>query len=703
MAVTRFPSGASYVEALQNTTLCFDEPDLKGAKVELDRLSRPKPISGNFASVFSVTADNGRRYAVKCFTREVADQEFRYRAISAHLASLEHDWKVGFDYLPHGIMVEGRRYPVLKMDWVEATSLTRWIDQHIHDPRALAGVADRFAALVGELASAGVAHGDLQHGNLLVTTDGSLRLVDYDGMYVPALQGIAAAEMGHRNYQSPVRSQTDFDLGIDRFSSWVIYLSLVAIAAEPTLWGQLHEQGGEYLLLAEDDFKDPISSSRFSVLLNHVAPEVRALVAQVQVLVGVSPSALPVLAPIALDSVRDGRDPAVASFNQPTVIGLPAWMVDHVPTAAPVREQGFADRGPAVVAASVLLGALLIAVLALGFVSAPLAALLVGVGAALWFGDLALLYLRRPETKAARRARERRDRTRRDQASATRELEAANRGLADHLETAARRADADRKRRLEIQERHARQLVEITRDLSQRLARVVSERNGLAAQQRQALDQALHTAQAGHVRARLEKLPISASGVEGIGDKLLASLRNANIVSAADFIGVSYSTNGAYQNRIAEFRLPSNYVIRVPGIGEVKAARLEVWRQQQELVARRTQPAQLPDGQRAVIEARFAAQLKQYDMAEQQIQAAAQQQKTVLNQQLSTDLAALAGSQRAAQQHSAQQQVQHNRLLSRCEADVKAADRAHESAAREALAYRRITYPRFLLFSFVGR
>ena len=39
-----------------------------------------------------------------------------------------------------------------------------------------------------------IAHGDLQHGNIIVQDDGTIRLVDYDGCYVPELAGLKSNE-----------------------------------------------------------------------------------------------------------------------------------------------------------------------------------------------------------------------------------------------------------------------------------------------------------------------------------------------------------------------------------------------------------------------------------------------------------------------------------------------------------------------------
>src|SRR5436305_8445438 len=119
----------------------------------------------------------------------------------------------------------------------------------------MAYLAIRFAELVGELRAAGIAHGDLQHGNILVAPGGDLRLTDYDGMYVPALSGLESNELGHRNYQHPGRRRSEFGPHLDDFSSWVIYASLTALSIDPVLWGRL-DGGDECLLIRSRDLRD---------------------------------------------------------------------------------------------------------------------------------------------------------------------------------------------------------------------------------------------------------------------------------------------------------------------------------------------------------------------------------------------------------------------------------------------------------------
>ncbi|WP_436777092.1 hypothetical protein [Yinghuangia sp. YIM S09857] len=268
-----YPTGADYSEAIRDTTLCFAHPTVAGGLVAMGPLRMPRAVSGNFGSVFRVTstgadtpgtAGAGREFAVKCFTRAIPGRLRRYRAVAEALRVPDADWRVPVEYVPRGILVRGRWFPVILMEWVEGTGLIPWIEAHLGDRAGLEGLAERFAAVVADLEAHGLAHGDLQHGNLIVAPDGGLRLIDYDGMYVPSLAGLPAAEHGHRNYQHPLRGSRDFGPGLDRFSAHLIHLTLRTLAREPWLWRTFHEDGGEHLLLKAEDFNAPTQSDRFS-------------------------------------------------------------------------------------------------------------------------------------------------------------------------------------------------------------------------------------------------------------------------------------------------------------------------------------------------------------------------------------------------------------------------------------------------------
>src|SRR5262249_54737919 len=148
----------------------------------------------------------------------------------------------------------------------------------------------------------GIAHGDLQHGNVLVV-NGDFRLVDYDGMYVPALQGRQSHELGHRHYQHPWRTAIDFGPFLDNFSAWVIYVSLVMLSVEPSLWHRL-DAGEEHLLFRREDFENPRSSRALSVLQRLQDSKAQSIVSLFASLLYLNLSEIPPLDQLSLSSLN---------------------------------------------------------------------------------------------------------------------------------------------------------------------------------------------------------------------------------------------------------------------------------------------------------------------------------------------------------------------------------------------------------------
>jgi len=133
------------------------------------------------------------------------------------------------------------------MDWISGETLTDFVENNLWDPVHLNDIAAEFRRVVLDLESHGLAHGDLQHGNILVRPNRRLTLIDYDGMYVPAMSDRTSHEGGHPNYQHPKRG-AKWGPGIDRFSAWVIHATLKALATEPQLWHDLHNDPDQLLL-----------------------------------------------------------------------------------------------------------------------------------------------------------------------------------------------------------------------------------------------------------------------------------------------------------------------------------------------------------------------------------------------------------------------------------------------------------------------
>lgn len=246
-----WPDLTDYHEALQQPRRSFSDAALQDAVIEPDRFGMPKPATGGNAVVYKATHRKDV-WAVRCFLRPITDHAERYDAISAHLAKAKAPYMTRFHYLRDGIRVKGTGFPMVKMEWVQGVLLDRYVEERLGKPRELAGLRERWRALVRDLERAKIAHGDLQHGNVLVRGD-DLLLIDYDGMWVPSLTGRKATESGHRAYQHPTRGEAHFGPWLDRFSALVIYLSLVALEEEPKLWEEYNT--GDNLIFVREDFQ----------------------------------------------------------------------------------------------------------------------------------------------------------------------------------------------------------------------------------------------------------------------------------------------------------------------------------------------------------------------------------------------------------------------------------------------------------------
>jgi len=258
--VNFWPSARQFAEAVQCPALCFEEPGLKGMLPAVDRLGMPLVTSGQFAYVFKLNPpQGGDSVAVRCFRGFLGDREERYRALDSHLNARRVPALPRFKYLPKGVLVAGRRFPILVMEWVTGPTLDVYLGEVVGRREVVRHMAGEWLRLMESLRAAGVAHGDLQHGNVIVER-GQLRLVDLDGMYVPALAGHGSSEVGHQHFQHPARGADFFNGDVDNFSALVIYLSLAALAERPALWREHHD---ENLLFTRADFADPDSSALF--------------------------------------------------------------------------------------------------------------------------------------------------------------------------------------------------------------------------------------------------------------------------------------------------------------------------------------------------------------------------------------------------------------------------------------------------------
>ena len=255
-----WPTLQEFNEAIQLPFANIEDAELKHCLPYTDFLGLPRPVTGAFASVYRMHRED-KDFALRLFLKSISDQAQRYSIISDFVRTDKLPYTVTFEFLTNGIKARGEWHPALKMEWVEGTPFDIYLVENLNNAKRLGELAKAFLQMMNELRAAGIAHGDLQHGNMIMCGN-EIRLVDYDGMYVPAMIDANATELGHPNYQHPDRASNHFGPYLDNFSSWIIYASIKALQLDPRLLNQL---GGcdDCMLFRKADFLNPLESSGF--------------------------------------------------------------------------------------------------------------------------------------------------------------------------------------------------------------------------------------------------------------------------------------------------------------------------------------------------------------------------------------------------------------------------------------------------------
>jgi hypothetical protein len=167
-------------------------------------------------------------------------------------------------YLYRGIVVQGKHFPISVLQWIEGESLEAYVLHHFENPDQILALSENFRLMCRQLEECGMAHGDLSHRNIIIKSD-EIFLIDYDGMFVPALSSRKSSELGNIHFQHPLRSNAYFNCHLDRFASIVIYLALLGLASDPSLWVRF-QSGGEGLIFQKADFLNPRDSRLLQLL-----------------------------------------------------------------------------------------------------------------------------------------------------------------------------------------------------------------------------------------------------------------------------------------------------------------------------------------------------------------------------------------------------------------------------------------------------
>ena len=263
----QYPLISEYVRAIQDASNNLDK--LAHLVPVLDDHGEPYRSSGAFAVVFKMKDEQtGKCYALKCFTEEQEGRAEAYRQIADELEFVDSSYITSVKYLDKEIFVDSSceedEFPVLLMDWIDGETMENYIAENYQDNYAMAMLCYRFCKMAAWLRSQPFAHGDIKPDNIMVRPDGSLTLIDYDGMFVPAMKDQKSPTIGTKDFSHPLRTVGDFDETIDDFALASIALSLKAISLKPSL---LEEYGAaDRLLFSAEDYRDLSKSKVLAAL-----------------------------------------------------------------------------------------------------------------------------------------------------------------------------------------------------------------------------------------------------------------------------------------------------------------------------------------------------------------------------------------------------------------------------------------------------
>ena len=263
----QYPLISEYVKAIQDGSDNLDK--LAYLTPVLDNHGEPYRSSGAFAVVFKMLDKRtGKYYALKCFTEEQEGRADAYRQIADELDMVDSSYITSVKYMEKELFVDSQceedEFPVLLMDWVGGETMEAYIAANYHNQSAMSMLCYRFGKMAAWLRSQSFAHGDVKPDNIIIRPDGSLTLVDYDGMFVPSMKGCKSPTVGTKDFCHPLRTMDDFDETIDDFSLASIALSLKAISMNSTL---LDTYGAsDRLLFSEKDYRTPSNSKVISAL-----------------------------------------------------------------------------------------------------------------------------------------------------------------------------------------------------------------------------------------------------------------------------------------------------------------------------------------------------------------------------------------------------------------------------------------------------
>ena len=254
------------VTAILNSDTFLKVPELKGAKPRIESNGKPYAFTGGFNMVFQLEHQN-KKWAFRVWHVPMGEHKERYRRISKYLSEKKLPYFADFIYDEKGILVNGNLLDTIRMEWLEGKLLKEYLEENLGNKNKLTKLANDFLEMCKTLRENKISHGDLQEGNILIDRNGNIKLVDYDSICIPEIEGKKELVTGLKGYQHPSRFKAEkASLKADYFSELVIYLSILALSENSNLWNKYQVKDTQYLLFTETDFEDFANSEIYNDL-----------------------------------------------------------------------------------------------------------------------------------------------------------------------------------------------------------------------------------------------------------------------------------------------------------------------------------------------------------------------------------------------------------------------------------------------------
>lgn len=254
------------ITAIKNSDTFLKVPELKGAKPRIEFNGKPYVFAGGFNMVFQLEHQN-KKWAFRVWHVPSGEHVERYRKISKYLSEKKLPYFADFIYDEKGILVNGNFLDTIRMEWLEGKLLKEYVEENLSNKSKLTKLANDFLKMFKTLRENKISHGDLQEGNILIDRNGNIKLVDYDSVCIPEIEGQKELVTGLKGYQHPSRfAGGKASLKADYFSELVAYLSILALSENSNLWNKYQVKDTQYLLFTENDFEDFKSSEIYKDL-----------------------------------------------------------------------------------------------------------------------------------------------------------------------------------------------------------------------------------------------------------------------------------------------------------------------------------------------------------------------------------------------------------------------------------------------------